>query len=80
MNIITNSVDTDERLARLFVGWVVGVILNTGDMLDVSVTSVERNEDGFVTIDGATFDERDPDNPGPHQSIALIDIETLEAY
>lgn len=80
MLIVTNSVDTDERLARLFVGWVVGILLETGDMLDITVTSVERNEHGFVTLDGPEFDEQNPDIPGPHRSIALVDIEGLEVY
>ena len=79
MNIITNSVETDERLARLFVGWVVGVVKTSGYAVDMMVTSVQRI-DGFVALVGPKFDQDNPDAPGPTPSIALIDIETLEAY
>lgn len=49
-------------------------------MLDMTVMSVGRNEGGFVTLDGPTFDEENPEVPGSHRSIALIDIDTLEVY
>ena len=80
MNIISPSADFDERLARLVKTFVVGVTLTSGDMLDMTVMSIERNEGGFVTLDGPTFDEENPDVPGPHRSIALVDIDTLEVY
>lgn len=80
MKIVSPSVDFDDRLAQLVKTYVVGVTLTSGDMLDMTVTSIERNEGGFVTLDGPTFDEENPEVPGPHQSIALVDIDTLEVY
>lgn len=78
MKIITNSHDTDQRLAGLFVGWVVGVKANDGRAFDMRVDTVAT--DGFVSIEGPLCNGDGFPVDRTHTSIALIDIDTLEAY